>query len=218
MIRGMKKSFFVSLILLVTTMLSACSHPSAPQFEDHLADLRCDQAAAALPGSDPLAQTAKTMSYLSRQVAAYTYITAGYATEVVWDVTTGTIMVVVLCSPTLAVAVASSRSGNRTPVGPICFPLNRKTTGRFFSPPLGRQAQRQTQDFRCPDLKSVSDPIQKVARCYEKRGDQASLQKAAQSLENIERSQDFFTCLPPAEQMEITSYREELQRALKKTP
>ena len=205
----------MKVLIFIFLLLTACGHTES-RFEEKLLSQDCDEAAAHLPGSDPLGKTAKGVKYIGKNLAAYSYITASYTTEVLWDVAGGTVLFVGLCGPLIAVQAAGNFSvGAVAHPSEVCLPIpwDKESRG-IFAPPLGRQAIRQTKEFRCPDLSTVSASLQKVASCYESKGDRESLKKAVDSLENIEKSKDFFTCLEPSDQALVISRRETLQRQL----
>jgi hypothetical protein len=204
--------------------LLSCSHPRE-QFQKDLATRNCDLASSHLPEKDPLSISAEYAKRIGGNIAAYTYTAGGYTAEVLWDVTAGTIIVVAVTAPVVALGVLCSKnhcnsmSGNALPLLPASSnsPKNKKSRNLFEkleAPPLGRRAFRQTQDLRCPNLKDVSQSLRQVASCYESNGDQQSLHKAIISLENVERSDVFFTCLPPEEQEAVTTQKKKLQSQL----
>jgi hypothetical protein len=209
MIIFMKKSLLVFLIFIC----SACAHESK-KFEDNLVHQKCDDASRGLPGSAPLERSADEMKYLTKNAAAYSYVGANYAAEVVWDVSTGTVAYVGICGIPTA-GIVSTGSVEFFYLIPAACAAAEWTRRQIQSGPLGRRALQATQAMRCPsNLTVINDSLQRVASCYENRGDQESLKKAATSLENIEKSKGFFSCLEPEDQMLVRSRREEIERRI----
>jgi hypothetical protein len=204
--------------------LISCSHPRE-QFKTDLAKKNCDLASSHLPEEDPLALSAEYAKRIGGNIAAYTYTAGGYTAEVLWDITAGTIIVVAVAAPIVALGVLCSKNNcdvsgrNYMPVVPTSSnsPQKKKSFNLFKvleAPPLGRRAFRQTQELRCPNLKDVSKSLRQVASCYESNGDKQSLSKAIVSLENIEKSEVFFTCLPQEEREAVTTQKNKLQSQL----
>lgn len=213
------------VLFLLCISLPACSHRAERwQVEQTLTDLRCEQA---LQKPFDAAQDFKNSSrQIGKNLLAYTYIAGNYTTEVLWDTTAGVVLFVGLCAPTIAL-IAASRSpfvsqptssptyfGDQPNKGLLCFPLPGQSKGPppIFSPPLGRNARQKTRAFRCPDTKPVLSAIERLVRCYQNRDDKESLQKALQTLENLEMSESFYNCLPAEEQLALQNTRAELQK------
>jgi hypothetical protein len=210
-----------SILFLFCIALPACSHHAErQQVEQTLVDLRCEEALQ--KPSDATEEIKNSSRQIGKNLLAYTYIAGNYTTEVLWDTTAGVVLFVTLCGPAIAVASASYSYtapplylGDRYQTSLVCIPFpgqSKKGPAPLFSPPLGRKARKDTKAFRCPDTKPVLAGIEKLVRCYQNRDDKESLQKALQTLENLEMSESFYDCLPPEEQLALQSTRSELQK------
>ncbi len=135
---------------------------------------------------------------------SYLFTGAGYTAEVVLDTIGGTIMFVALCGPMIAAMTTSSNGySSNNPEHPNlnCLP------GRFdmlSTPPLGKKAYRLSKPLRCPFLDPLSKSLRKVAECFKASKNSEGIKKAQNSLKAIRDSGDFFDCLSPAEQTELT--------------
>jgi hypothetical protein len=202
-------SFFLSLSL--TFAGSGCSTAHEKTFSDKITEGRCDEALIELPERDPLVHLTSQTKQAADTVLSYTFVGASYTAEVLWDVAGGTVMVIALCAVPLAViggmyaASNSSATYSNTNSGPqplICIPGKITALG---APPLGRQSLEATKEMRCPDLKSLSHSIRRVAACFETKGGKDDLEKAEKSLKALQNSQQFYQCLPLDEQQKISN-------------
>lgn len=195
-----------NLISLLVIFTLSCSH-TEQQLEQQLSEQDCN---ATLKNADKIETVSRKAGGAARNLAAYSFITASYTAEVLWDATAGTVLFVGLCGPVIAASIASKASS-----GPLaCIPVV-PGMKHLFAPPLGRRAKENTKKFRCPNLDDLLASLTKVSQCYEKRGDRASLEKAAQSLEAIENSNDFYVCLEESDQLRISSELERLRQKIK---
>lgn len=205
----------MKLILIITLLfsqLAACTHADK-KFDSHISHQECDEALKNLPNEDPLNKTGDQVKYVAGNVASYSATGVGYTTQVLWNITTGTILFVGICAPVILSAASGASVIPHGYPGAPCLPISMKDSG-LFAPPLGKKVWKGTSELRCPNLKGVSDSLQKVASCYESKGDMESIKKAVNSLENIEMSKHFFSCLSPEEQTQIGTHREALKKKL----
>ncbi len=214
------------MMVFMCVSLLSCSHQAEQkEVEQALIDLRCEKA---LTKPDDTAETIKNSSkQVGKNILAYSYIAGNYTTEVLWDASAGVVLFVALCAPVMALA-AVTNSHNRTsnfsgstgftnPTshdGLTCIPLSDGQRAAIFSPPLGRKSVRKTQTLRCPDTKPVLSAIEKLVKCYQAQSDKESLQKALQTLINLENSESFYGCLQPADQAGLRNIYLDLQQRI----
>lgn len=184
-------------------ILANCSH-SQNSFEDKLIHSQCDEAFLNLPEVQPINKTVETTAWLAKNTAAYTYVGLNYTAEILWDASVGVMGVVVLCMPVMAATAYAARAGGNGYPVVGCLPQPDGYKG-LFSPPLGRNAIKDTQDFRCPNVDGLAHSLEKVAVCYKQKGDK---DKARQTYNNIKKSKHFFSCLEP-------KYQQQIQQELK---
>lgn len=213
----------VVLILLCGSVLSCVT--SAKKFNEDLAGESCDQALKDLPHEQSASKVNRRVDLIAKNIAAYSAIGAGATTEVLWDVTAGTVVFVGVCvAPVLTVAALTSYQHNGTYYGnaaggdllALCGPEVMESAYRAInSPPITQNIASHVEKWKCPDLKTPNEALHKVASCYEKKGDKESLQKAITTMKNVEGSPQFFDCLSPEDQKVHTDYLEKLEAQLK---
>lgn len=232
----MKKIIAWGFAVCLLGSLMACSS-SRKKFDQELAGESCDQALKDLPHEQTGAKVTTQVQQLANNIAAYTYITAAYTTQILWNGTTGTVVLVGFCGPYVIGLVAAASTSHYWPSGPYRskedayspgpslkgdLPLCNKDTvqavyGAVKLPKIGKAAQKQGQEWMCPDLKTPNEAIRQVASCYEKRGDKESLEKAITTMKSVEFSPQFFGCLKPEDQKAHMDYLEKLETLLKES-
>lgn len=203
---------------IISSVLASCAHAPQKKFEARLEALQCEEAFQNVPELQKTEETKESATWMLKNSVAYTYVGINYTAEVLWDVSVGTVGFVVLCLPVpvlAGLANASLHSGppyidGRGPTVSGCLaPLG--STKRLMSPPLGRNARKDTEKFRCPDVTPLAISLEKVSRCYENRKAPEDLHKALLTLENISGSEDFFQCVEESVQTRILKRSTELK-------
>ena len=115
-----------------------------------------------------------------------------------------------MCAPVVAVAVASKSPVNGNLA---CIPAG-KTGKALFAPPLGRKSLQKTQSWRCPDYEPLLSVLQKVIVCHQKKDTPDNLDKALQTLANLESSSSFYDCLTDPQKLSLQDHRLNLQKRL----
>jgi hypothetical protein len=204
--------------MVVIFHLVGCHHYQK-EFDSQIHNTDCENALMVVPELQPAQYAVETALWATKNTLAYSYVGANYTAEVVWDVSVGTVGFVALCWPVFLIyPYAANRSNSMvfgsTNQGPVsCLP-SPVSYNSVRSPPLGRNALEKTQEFRCPNVDGFAKSLEKVAQCFEKRNQPGDIQKAVRTLENIEKSKDFFKCLKVETQERITFYKQELQTHL----
>lgn len=205
---------FVCLTISIT--LVCCSHHSEQKkLEITLDQLQCEGALQKDPYQNWADAAVQSSETIGKNVLAYTYIASNYTAEVLWDTTAGVVVFVGLCAPMIASSSVNQGTTvrNSTPRFTLgCIPASSKKIKAMFSPPLGRQAVQRTQSLRCPDTKPLFSTLEKLITCYQKRDDGESLQKALQTMNNLESSEAFYQCLSSEQQLSLQNTRLELQK------
>lgn len=200
----------IILHILLAVSLVACSS-AKKNFNQELASGRCDEAMKTLPERDPLVKLTDTTELAAGTVASYAFVGASYTAEVMWDIVGGTVMVVALCAPAIAVQGLAVASTDADHSRISCLPGSISALG---APPLGRQALKASKPLRCPDLKSLSRSLRAVASCYNQKDKKADWLKAQQTLQALKNSEDFYSCLPADEHEHIDVQFREIQAKL----
>jgi hypothetical protein len=145
---------------------------------------RCEDAArkvAAVDLDEPdmLSSAART----GKTVVSYALTGLGYTSDVVVTVTGGIAASVVICSPVLALEIGMKSNGD---LSVHCFENVAPKAADMVNPELGPKAKASTAEWREDlDYTPLSRAMRQVARCYEQRGDAASLAKAYVQLQQI---------------------------------
>ena len=95
-------------------LASGCVQKKAQQFESRLGNEASDEALRNLPERDILIRMKYGVYQLAGHLASYTFITAFYTSEVLWDGASGTLVVIGLCGPGAAVAHMSNSSSGKS--------------------------------------------------------------------------------------------------------
>ncbi len=135
----------------------------------------------------------------------YSYVGAAYTAELLWNVSAGIVGVTILCGPSLALGyVANSDSAVR----PVCLG---GLEGIPFSKDFGKNAKRQSENWDCPNIDSVSQRVRKISRCFAEKN---QLPQAIAALEKLEQSSRFYRCLSIEEREEFVKQKNELKAAV----
>lgn len=199
------------LLFLLLIALPACTHQQKQkELEKTLNHLQCESALKKDPFQNFAQASVKTTEHLGKKFLAYTYIATNYSAEVLWDATAGVVLFVGLCGPMIAVA-ATSRSPVQSAVP--CMPIPIKTKA-LFAPPLGRKAITQTRSLRCPDNEPLLTTLDQLIACYQRQDSLESLDRALQTLDNLESSDSFYECLTDPQKLSLQSKRFDLQKRM----
>lgn len=209
------KKYFTSFLCL---LLIQCSHSQKQiEFDKSLSEMDCDLALQKTPGTSRSERIVDQSETLAKNILAYTYVAANYTAEVTWDVSAGVVLFTAFCLPEIIVMAAASKSSglsNQWSHAKCITPSKDIDFKTLRAPPLGRKSMQNTQKFRCPNLEGLANSLTQVASCYERKGDPSSLQKAITTLENIEQSKHFYSCLAPETQLGIIQKRQQLQETV----
>jgi hypothetical protein len=208
-----------TLLFLVAISLPACAyHQQQKQLDQTLTSHNCEGALKKNPFESLKETSVRSTEYLGKNALAYTYIAGNYTTEVLWDVSAGVVLFVGLCGPMIAIAATGNATFYNPPLADSTGQLQRgsfpclpspKSAKSLFSPPLGRKSIAQTRSFRCPDNEPLLKTLEKVLTCHEK---QENLDKALQTLDNLESSEGFYNCLTDLQKLSLQSKRLDLQK------
>ncbi|MES2855293.1 MAG: hypothetical protein V4692_05495 [Bdellovibrionota bacterium] len=201
------RAILTSLIVTSIVFSTACSHQQK-EFESEITAGRCEDALDRIPENDPMIKLANRTEQATGTIVSYAFAGMNYSAEVLWDVAGGTVMFVALCAPTIAALALHN--------GPVfgnanCFPGD---IGALGAPPLGRKSLEDTKHLRCPDLTGLSRSLRRVSTCYASRGGPVNLKKASDNLESLQRSSEFYSCLPEAEQTLVKNELAKIQALL----
>lgn len=200
-----------SIIFLLLFNIPACSHHrEKAELERSLVNMQCEDALRQDPFRDFTDASVDVTEHLGKKALAYSYIAGNYTAEVLWDVSAGVVLFVGLCAPVIALSAASKSPvhGNWT-----CIPAG-KTGKALFAPPLGRKSVQKTHSWRCPDYEPLLQTLQKVIVCHQKKDTPDNLDKALQTLANLESSNAFYDCLSDPQKLSLQDHRLNLQKRL----
>lgn len=199
------------LLFLLLIAFPACSHQQKQkELENTLTHLQCENTLRKDPFQNFTQASVKTTEHLGKKFLAYTYIATNYTAEVLWDATAGVVLFVGVCGPMIAVA-ATSRSPVQSAVPCMPIPIKPKA---LFAPPLGRKAITQTRSLRCPDNEPLLQTLDQLMSCYQKQDSPESLDRAVQTLDNLESSDSFYECLTDPQKLSLQSKRFDLQKRM----
>lgn len=198
------------LFLLLISFVACSHHRDKAELEDTLVNLQCENALRKDPFRDFTEASVDVTEHLGKKALAYSYIAGNYTAEVLWDVSAGVVLFVGLCAPVIALATATKSPvhGNWT-----CIPAG-KTGKALFAPPLGRKSVQKTQAWRCPDYEPLLKTLEKVIVCHQKQDTAEHLDKALQTLANLESSSSFYDCLTDPQKLGLQDHRLNLQKRL----
>ncbi|MEK6775223.1 MAG: hypothetical protein AABY64_14880 [Bdellovibrionota bacterium] len=194
------------LVYLLSVSLLACQ--SKPQkFTEDVHTQQCENALEHIPENETTYKVLNTVQVNGGKLISYTLTGAAYTTEILYDVTIGTIGGVILCSPTILLSLSSSQRNTNSAEPAYCFPYQ----GQFpWSPPLGRTMRNKTKHLACPNLNNLSQNIRNVAKCFADRKDPENRLRALKTMESIENSKNFYECLSDNERNEFAKQKAEL--------
>ncbi|MBC7741983.1 MAG: hypothetical protein H7061_07295 [Bdellovibrionaceae bacterium] len=183
-----------SFIILLAITITSCS--STKDFDQHLDAQRCEQALEALPEKKNEFKLVSKVQEVSGTLLSYSATGAAYTVQVLWDTTVTFGAIVVLCAPTIAVLAAGKSSSNL-----LCFPGVNLDKGLEIvqAPKMGQNVLRNTENWNCPNVDSISRSIRKVAKCYANQGGEENQVRALKSLQSVEKSGSFYRCLSSKE-------------------
>jgi hypothetical protein len=198
------------LFPLLCSFVACSHHREKAELEKTLVNLQCEDALRKDPFRDFTDASVEVTEHLGKKALAYSYIAGNYTAEVLWDVSAGVVLFVGLCAPVMAVAAAAQGPvhGNWT-----CIPAG-KTGKALFAPPLGRKSVQKTHNWRCPNYEPLLNTLQKVILCHQKKDTPDTLDKALQTLANLESSSSFYDCLSDLQKLSLQDHRLNLQKRL----
>ena len=199
------------LIILLCNFLACSHHHEKAELEQTLVHLQCEEALRKDPFRDFTEASVDVTEHLGKKALAYSYIAGNYTAEVLWDVSAGVILFVGLCAaPAVAVSVATK---GKVYGSTSCLPGG--NTGKaLFAPPLGRKSVQKTQTWRCPNYEPLFETLQKVIVCHQKKDTPENIDKALQTLDNLESSSSFYDCLTNLQKVSLQEHRLNLQKRL----
>ncbi len=199
------------IIFILLLNFTACSHHrEKAKLEQTLADLNCEQALRTDPFRNFTKAGVDVTEHLGKKALAYSYIVGNYSAEVLWDISAGVVLFVGLCAPIVAVAVASK---SPVPGQLSCLPGGKQAKA-LFAPPLGRKSVKSTESWRCPNYEPLLETLQKVIVCHQKKDTPENLDKALQTMNNLESSSSFYDCLTASQKLALQDHRLNLQKRL----
>lgn len=194
---------------LVALQLVCCTHHREKEELEHTFDqMQCGAALRKDPFQNFTEVAAETSEHLGKKAMAYTYVAGNYTAEVLWDVTAGVVLFVGLCAPIVAVAVAAKGNVHGSF---SCLPGGKKAKA-LFAPPLGRQSLQKTQSWRCPNYEPLVETLHKVLLCHQQKDSLEDMDKALQTLDNLESSGDFYDCLTNVQKLSLQNRRLDLRK------
>lgn len=189
----------------------SCGHKQ--KFDQSLQHNNCETALIEVPENQNLYKVTRVSQQTMGYLVSYSFTGAAYTAQLVWDVTAGVMASIVLCTPSIALQVATkgveTQENEQARYGPTCLPANIKP---LLAPQLGKQAYQSTEELRCPPLKGLSVSLRKVARCFADRKTDDDRVKAISILQSMKESVSFYQCLPGEEvdslRVELKSYQD----------
>ena len=136
--------------------------------------------------------------------ASYLVTGVGHSTDLVLTLSGGIAIAALLCSPVLALEIATEGDGRAS--GECMGRMAIEVSMKDKMTTLGEKSYSATRSWRCPNLDHVSVGLRKVASCYEKEGDPL---KAMAQLKAIREEQIFIECLSA---VEFKTVADELER------
>jgi hypothetical protein len=177
---------------LVVSSLGGCATERKKKFEDALAGGRCEQAYENIPEYDKTLKFVGRVDRAAESTLSYAATGAGYVSDVVLTVVGGAVIMVGLCAPIAALAIATNSSVTVPADQNPCFPM----PDGIHPPANGAKIYRATEEMRCPDLTALSRSIRRVADCQTRAG---TPDKARITLQSVTSNKDFMGCITSEE-------------------
>ncbi len=192
----MQKAIWLSMVLLI-----GCSS-AEKRFNFEIDAGRCESALEKIPENTIGAKLLSKTQNASGVALSYAMTGAAYTGEVLLDIVGGTVMLVVICAPAVAVGVIEETNHGQFQTYGACIP---ERIDALFVPALGKKTFAASKDLRCPDLAGLSRSIRRVASCFSSRNETHSFDKASKALAALQHSERFYECLPEDEQKQIAN-------------
>ena len=185
-------------------VFGGCARERKQRFDQALEARQCDMALENIPEYDENVKFLGRIDRAAQSTLSYAATGAGYVSDVVLTVVGGTVILVGLCAPTIAlIALAESASvidnshDGYEHLG--CLPMPKGV----HPPRSGQKIYRATEDMRCPDLTALSKSVRRVTACYERTELPVDLQKTQVSLRSLTSNAEFMGCVSPAERAAV---------------
>jgi hypothetical protein len=201
----MKKQYFTLFVAATLATTTSCQSTPQQKFEAQLSGGKCEEAYYEMPENSSSVKFVRATQKNTGKILSYTATGAGYAAEVVANVTGGALIFIALCGPIL-LAAAHGGGGHIA-----CLPAD---ISGVKPVKLGQKTYDKTAKWRCPNLTPLTQSIEQVAACYVKKGDTDNLKKAEATLSSLEKSDSYFECLSEAEKSRITEKLFDIRKSL----
>jgi hypothetical protein len=177
--------YFILLVLFSCTSLKHTT-------EQHMVAGKCEkefQKIELSPGENIWQNVVESTT----TTASYLVTGLGYSTDVIVTYGGGTIVTLAVCSPVLLLEGAAYGQGSSNmQISAECVGNVGSKVYKGLDTNLGKQAHKDTEKWRCPDIDHIAEGLLRVSSCYRKNGDDASAEK---QLATIRESKLFKKCL-----------------------
>jgi hypothetical protein len=173
-------------------LFSCSSSQKEKKFQDLTETGQCQEAARNMPDFKLKKASANAKAYTGK-TASYILTGAAYGVDMIYYLTGGLIVPVVICSPLILLQSASSGTASSNPAGHCVGSVGREAfeiMGKNKT--LGSKTYKGTKKWRCPDLNFAVKNVLKISSCYESKGDTP---KAIEQLNILKDENAFGGCI-----------------------
>lgn len=169
---------------------------------------RCEEALDAMTQVNSQESTNQSVKQVGGTVASYTTTVMGYSADVLLGIAGGVVIGVTICSPALAIDVASGGSSNLTGscIGGVAQELP--------APQTGKKTYEATQEWRQKDLSKISANLRSIASCYERRNRGDDMRKSLKQLETVTENEEFWQSISEDEQKMVLKQHRQVSEKL----
>jgi len=187
----------------------ACAHQVDPKLAQFVDTGQCENGSQYLFQKGDRPPVRSRVSQVILLPLSYVAIGLGYTTNVVLVLAGGVVVGAVVCSPLIALDVASSGDGRMS--GECVSEVAGAVISEESLTALGDAIYDGTKKWRCADLTPLSREIRAVARCYTNRRSPGDLDKARQQLGVLGQNR-FASCVSDEERQAVGDALREIQR------
>jgi hypothetical protein len=180
---------YVIRLTLIASLMISCAHHT--EFEKHLASGRCEESIQFIDNLKNAGRIRNLPGEVGKKFISYTATAGGYTADFVVSVTGLILIGGIFCAP--GIFLSSQTNYNH---GSACFIPESISKSLKAGPGFGRTAFENTSDLRCLNMDGLLDAMDKVSKCYERRGGKEDLKKSRDQIFSITTGAYMKRCLP----------------------
>lgn len=168
-------------------LLCSCASKSEKTYTRILDSGKCEEAALHIPDFKVDKAIEQGITYSSTGMS-YVLTSAAYGVDVMYFITGGVVLPVVVCSPLL---LLEGKTRSHSHVSGVCLEAVHTEVMKNQTS-LGKKVYKRTEPWRCPDFSFAVENLMKLSDCFRTEGNYA---KARKQLENILDEETFGGCI-----------------------